>query len=92
MRLTGDEVEYIARKLVKSLVASERIEAEDPAKLVEGLVRVITDELSLEDKLNEEVREVLIQHSSEMERSNITYTEMFKMVKRKLAKEKGIIL
>jgi hypothetical protein len=92
MRLTGDEVEYIARKLVKSLVASERIEAEDPAKLVDGLVRVITDELSLEDKLNEEVREVLIQHSSEMERSNITYTEMFKMVKRKLAKEKGIIL
>ena len=31
-------------------------------------------------------------HTSEMERSNITYTEMFKMVKKKLAREKGIIL
>jgi hypothetical protein len=53
---------------------------------------VITDELMVEDKLNEEVREVLIQHASEMERSNVTYTEMFKMVKKKLAREKGIIL
>ena len=52
----------------------------------------VTDELQVEDRLNEEVREVLIQHASEMERSNITYTEMFKMVKRKLAKEKGIVL
>jgi hypothetical protein len=38
------------------------------------------------------VRETLMQHASEMERSNITYTEMFKMMKRKMAKEKGIIL
>jgi hypothetical protein len=29
---------------------------------------------------------------SEMERSNVTYTEMFKMLKRKMAKEKGIVL
>ena len=92
MRLTGDEVEYLARKLVKSLVASERIDVDSRPRLVESLMKVITDELMLEDKLNEEVREVLIQHSSEMERSNITYTEMFKMVKRKLAKEKGIVL
>ena len=53
---------------------------------------MITDELAVEDRLNEEVREVLVQHSSEMERSNITYTEMFKMLKKKMAKEKGIIL
>jgi hypothetical protein len=62
------------------------------ARVVEAIGRVITDELMVEDKLNEEVREVLIQHASEMERSNITYTEMFKMVKKKLAREKGIIL
>ena len=46
----------------------------------------------VEERLNEEVRDVLVQHSNEMQRSNITYTEMFKMVKRKLAKEKGIVL
>ena len=92
MRLTPDEIEFLARKIVKTLVAAHKIEVESEAHLIDGLTRLIGAELQLEDKLNEEVREVLIQHSSEMERSNITYTEMFKMVKRKMAKEKGIIL
>jgi hypothetical protein len=92
MRLTSDEVDFISRKIVKTLVATHRIEVDSETRLAEGLARVITEELMREDKLNEEVREVLVQHSSEMQRSNITYTEMFKMVKRKMAKEKGIIL
>lgn len=92
MRLTPNEIEFIARKIVKVLVAQERLEVDSEQGVVEGLIRTITDELQVEDRLNEEVREVLVQHASEMERSNITYTEMFKMVKRKLAKEKGIVL
>jgi hypothetical protein len=92
MRLTSDEIEYISRKIVKTLSAEGKLEMDSDARVVEGIGRVITEELLVEDKLNEEVREVLIQHASEMERSNITYTEMFKMVKKKLAREKGIIL
>jgi len=92
MRLTSDEIEYISRKIVKTLSSEGKLEMDAAARVVEAIGRVITDELMVEDKLNEEVREVLIQHASEMERSNITYTEMFKMVKKKLAREKGIIL
>jgi len=92
MRLTTDEIQYIARKIVKTLVAEEKLEVDSEARLVDELVRIVTEELVVEDKLNEEVREVLIQHSSEMERSNITYTEMFKMLKKKMAREKGIVL
>ena len=50
------------------------------------------DDLSVEDRLNEEAREVLAQHMTHMERSDITYSEMFKKVKRELAKKKGIVL
>jgi hypothetical protein len=92
MRLTADEIEYIARKIVKTLLAEGKLEVDSEARAAEGIAKAITAEMAVEDRLNEEVREVLIQHSSEMERSNITYTEMFKMVKKKLAKEKGIIL
>ena len=92
MRLTSNEIEYIARKIVKTLVAEEKLEVDSQARIVEGIQKVIADELSIEDRLNEEVREVLSQHLSEMERSDVTYTEMFKMLKRKMAKEKGIIL
>jgi hypothetical protein len=92
MRLTSDEIEFIARKVVKTLVAEGKLELESEARVIEAVVRVITDELMVEDRLNEEVREVLLQHASEMERSNVTYTEMFKMLKKKMAKEKGIVL
>ena len=92
MRLTADQIEFVARKIVKTLVSEGKLEVDSEPRIAEGLVRVITDEMQIEDRLNEEVREVLMQHSSEMQRSNITYSEMFKMVKRKLAKEKGIVL
>jgi len=55
-------------------------------------MKVITEEMSVEDRLNEEVRAVLMQHAAEMERSNMSYTDMFKMLKKKMAREKGIIL
>jgi hypothetical protein len=92
VRLTSDEIEFLARKIVKTLSREGRIQTDAEASLVEGIASVITSELMVEDRLNEEVREVLLQHSSEMQRSNITYTEMFKMVKKKLAREKGIVL
>ena len=92
MRLTSDQVEYLARKIVKTLVGQGKLEVDSDTRVAEGIARAITEDLQVEDRLNDEVREVLVQHANEMERSNITYSEMFKMVKRKLAKEKGIIL
>jgi hypothetical protein len=92
MRLAADEIEYIARKIVKTLVGSGKLEVDSEPRIVELLMRVVSDELSVEDRLNEEVREVLMQHSNEIERSNMSYSDMFKMVKKKLAKEKGIVL
>ena len=92
MRLNPNEVEYFSRKIIKTLVATGKIEVDDEAAVMEGVASVITEELRKEDRLNEEVRDVLVEHSDEMSRSNITYNEMFKMVKRRLAKEKGIVL
>jgi hypothetical protein len=92
MRLTPDEIEYLARKIIKTLLADGKIEVDSEARVVEGLERVIAEELSIEDQLNDEAREVLAQHMNQMERSDIAYSEMFKKVKRELAKKKGIVL
>jgi hypothetical protein len=92
MRLQSDEIEYIARKIVKTLVAEERLAVDDEAATVAGISKVIADELMVEDRLNEEVREILSQHTSQMERSDITYSDMFKKTKRELARKKGIVL
>jgi hypothetical protein len=92
MRLTADQVEFLGRKIVKTLVREEKLEVDSENRVAEAIARALTEDLQVEDRLNDEVREVLTQHANEIERSNITYSEMFKMVKRKLAKEKGIIL
>jgi hypothetical protein len=92
MRLSPDEIEFLSRKIVKTLTADGRLQVDDEPKVLEGIARVITDDLRVEDQLNDEVREVLAQHMSSMERSDITYSEMFKKVKRELAKQKGIVL
>jgi hypothetical protein len=92
MRLDAEEIEFLSRKIVKTLVAEEQLQIDSEPRVVADLARIITGELQLEDRLNEEVREELSQHSSELERSNVTYTEMFKMLKRKRAREKGIVL
>jgi hypothetical protein len=92
MRLTPDEIQYISRKIVKTLVGEGKLEVDSETRVEEAIGKVISQELQVEDRLNEEVREVLLEHSSQMERSDITYTDMFKKVKRELAKKKGIIL
>jgi hypothetical protein len=92
MRLSPDEIQYISRKIVKTLVAEGKLEVDSETRVEENIAKVIVEELQIEDRLNEEVREVLLEHSSQMERSDITYTEMFKKVKRELAKKKGIVL
>jgi hypothetical protein len=92
MRLTSDEIEFISRKIVKTLVAAGKLEVDSEPRVVGAIIKVVTEEMMVEDRLNEEVRETLMQHASEIERTNITYTEMFKMLKRKMAKEKGIVL
>jgi hypothetical protein len=92
MRLSPDEIQFIARKIVKTLVGAGRIQADDEALVIGGIARVVTEELMVEDRLNEEARAVLAEHSAHIERSDITYSEMFKKVKRELAKKKGIVL
>jgi hypothetical protein len=92
MRLTPDEIQFISRKIVKTLVGAGKLEVDSETRVEEAIGKIIIEELQIEDRLNEEVREVLLEHSSQMERSDITYTDMFKKVKRELAKKKGIIL
>lgn len=92
MRLQADEIEFLSRKIVKTLVAERKLAVDSEGRVAAEIARIVTEDLQVEDRLNEEVRERLMEHAPEMERSNITYTEMFKMMKRKMAKEKGIIL
>ena len=68
------------------------IEARDPDQLVVTFRDIILEELSMEDKLNEEVRALLNQHSDTIRQDGISYQEMFRKIKTKLARERKIVL
>ena len=92
MRLTKNQIEYIAYRITKELREKELIDIDDPSVMGRSLIDIMTEELLVEDRLNDEVREILTQHAEEMRRTNVEYREMFKMIKKKLARERKIIL
>ena len=89
----ADEIEFIARKIVKTLVARGQARGRLRAPRGRG-ARHRSSPRSSRSRTGSTRRSARSCCSTprEMERSNITYTEMFKMVKKKMAKEKGIIL
>jgi hypothetical protein len=52
----------------------------------------MVEELSLEDRINEEVRVILDAYSEEMRKSGAQYAEMFKKVKTELTKKYKAVL
>jgi hypothetical protein len=92
MILSRDFVAYMARELVKRLTAAQMFETRAPEALIERIRLALVEELSLEDRVNEEVRQILSQYSDEMRRSGVSYQEMFKKVKSQIARERKLIL
>jgi len=73
-------------------VATQMIEAKAPEELVQRIRRTMLEELTVEDRLNEEVRQILSEHADEMRRSGASYQEMYKKVKTELARQRKLIL
>jgi hypothetical protein len=92
MLLSRDYVGYMAKEVVKRLVAGKMIEAKNAEVLTQQVRQLMADEIGIEDRLNEEVREILSRYSEEMRRTGASYQEMYKKVKGQLARERKLIL
>lgn len=93
MRLSKDRVRHMAESLVGRLHHEGHIElVGDRNAVVAGLDQAITDELSVEDRLNAEVRQLLKAYDKQIEQGQVDYQKMFLMVKQKLVRERGLIL
>jgi hypothetical protein len=90
MLLPRELVSYLARQLVIKL-SPQVIETTQPQLVSEMISTVITDELQVEDRLNEEVREILSQYSDYMRREGVSYQEMFRRIKNTLISQRKVI-
>ena len=93
MRLRRKMIEYIAKTVTDHLLEEEMLGLEGSTDdLTDQIRRIITEDLMVEDRLNEEVKELLNAHQSEIDRGDVDYSRMFAMVKRQLVRERGLIL
>ncbi len=92
MLLARDYVGYIATEIVKRLVESGQIETEAINAVALRLRQRMNEELSVEDRLNDEVRQILTEHQDEMRRTGVSYQEMYKKVKGQLARDRKLVL
>ena len=90
MLLAREFVAYLSRQLVKKLTP-QIIETSHPDTVTELISGVITEELTIEDRLNDEVRDLLSQYSEYMRREGVSYQEMFRRIKKTLVSQRKII-
>ncbi len=90
MLLARELVTYIARQIVAKLTPAT-IETHVPDQIAEMIGEIITEELLVEDRLNDEVRELLGEYSEYMRREGVSYQEMFRRAKNALISQRKVL-
>jgi hypothetical protein len=92
MLLSKEYVGYLAREVTKKLIAGKMIETSAVPAVTERVHAALVDELSLEDRINDEVRVILETYSEEMRNTGANYQEMFRKVKSELVRKYKAVL
>ena len=90
MLLAREFVDFVSRQIVKKLTP-QWIETTDNQVAAEFIATVVEEDLSIEDRLNDEVRELLSQYSDYMRREGVSYQEMFRRIKNTLVSQRKIV-
>jgi len=92
MQFSKEYVGYLARVITKKLIDGEFIETSNPEEVRERVNAALLDELTLEDRINDDVRTILETYSEEMRLSGANYQEMFKKIKNELVRKYKAVL
>src|SRR6476659_4460056 len=90
MLLAREFIDYLSRQLVTRLTP-RIIETSDEQSAAQSISAIIEDDLSLEDRLNDEVRDLLSEYSDYMRENNVSYQEMFRRIKNTLITQRKVI-
>jgi hypothetical protein len=93
MRLSKERVRHLTESVVGRLQQDGYVDLVGERKtLIEALDHAVTEELSVEDRLNAEVRQLLKAYEKQIEQGQVDFQKMFTMIKQKLVRERGLIL
>ncbi len=93
MRIPKSWVLIIATKITENVLEKDLVASKiDKDQLVSVSEEILLDELMVEDRLNDEVREMLKQYEKEIDTKRMDYRKLFDMTKHKIVRERNIIL
>jgi hypothetical protein len=93
MRIPKTWVPLIAKRIIDDLLAKELIASRVPKEeLVSQTEQLIMEELMVEDRVNDEVREILKKFTGEIEKGRLDYRKMFELTKKKIIEERGLVI
>ena len=92
MALRTEFVEFVTDKVLEALVEEKLLKIPEDSTTRDRIFDALEDEITLEDRINDEVRTMLNEYSNQMRESGASYQETFKLIKRKLVRERKIVL
>ncbi len=92
MIFSKEYVGYLAREVTKRLIKGQFVETANVPAVTEKVHSALLEELSLEDRINDEVRNILELYGDEMRKTGANYQEMFKKVKIELVRKYKAVL
>jgi hypothetical protein len=92
MLINRDFVGYMATELLNKLSEGELVEIRNLPAVTQRVRQAMTDEITVEDRISEEARQILTQHQDQMRSTGVSYQEMFKKVKSQLARDRKLVL
>ena len=90
MLLAREFVDYISRQIVAKLTP-QWIETTNSQAAAGFVASIVEEDLSIEDRLNDEVRDLLSQYSDYMRKEGVSYQEMFRRIKNTLVTQRKVI-
>jgi hypothetical protein len=82
----------MSKELLKRLSKEGLIQFEQPEYVNEVMLQVVLDELTVEDRIDDEARRILEEHSDQMKRFGATYEDAFKAIKKQIIRERKIVV
>jgi len=92
MALRPQFVTFLAEKVTDELLNLGVIDVPKDFSLTDPILEALKEEVTLEERLNDEVRTLLNEYSNQMRDSGASYQEMFKLIKKKLVRERKLVL
>ncbi len=93
MRIPKSWVPIIATKIIENVLEKDLVASKiDKEQLVSVSEEILLGELMVEDRLNDEVREMLKQYEKEIDTKRLDYRKLFDMTKQKIVRERNVIL